>query len=248
MRWSNSGKYRLACPFVGTVRAGEQPVDRIRELFSERYPSLVGSQAAGLARHLRAAKLAARLRNDTDDAQKSAVSIDRRARPPDDFHTFDEIDVDRDRAPLLAFTEDVVIHPVTIDQKQIPGIEVAGAQKPSRSEGRVVAVVRNVISANASQNVLQRSIAEFSDLIRGDDADGCRGLCDFLLILRCGEDGIHPDVHELFQAQILRVRRGRHGRLLGRRPADQNRERSGETEREQPRPCFPDCHRDPTSV
>src|SRR2546422_1058441 len=101
---------------------------------------------------------------------------------------------------------------MAVDKKQLAAIKITGAIEAANAEVTVAPVVSDKQTANALQNIREGAITEFFDVVRRDDGYRSRRIGYFLLELRGAGDRWHLDLHQLFNAELRKLRFLRAGR------------------------------------
>src|SRR5687768_17125673 len=131
--------------------------------------ALARVEAAAFTGQLDAVEMRAALGDDVDDAEERAAAVERRARPANYFHALDELHVHDTFAARIRAVVDAVVHAVTVDRHQHPGVVVARPQEAPYTDVLIVAVVGDVEAAHAAQHVTEGAVAEAADVVRSDD-------------------------------------------------------------------------------
>ena len=93
--------------------------------------------------------------NDIDHGKQSVAAIEGRGGTTNDFDPLNQVNINGELGPKHGFVVDVVIKPVSIDQQEDSGVEVARTGEASYSEISVVPVVGDKKAANGLEDVGQ---------------------------------------------------------------------------------------------
>jgi len=106
--------------------------------------------------------------DDVEDREERIAAIEGRDWPANNFDPLDQIDVDRELRPEHGFIVNIVVEPMSVDQQQDSGVEVAWPRKSPHPQAAVVAVIGDEETTHRLQNVGQCAVSILLDLIGGD--------------------------------------------------------------------------------
>ena len=144
------------------------------ELPAVGHPALAGSEVANLDRGLCAAQRLGGLGDHVDHAEEGVAAVDGRAGPGHELDAVDQIHVEQEIGTQRRRVVDAVVRAVAVDQQQHSRVVIARSSESGHAYVRIDAVIANVQSADAAQDVGQGSIPVRLDVGRGDDGHGGR--------------------------------------------------------------------------
>src|SRR5258706_1143015 len=160
-------------------RARKQELQAVGELVAERYAAGIGVETSIGTGGLDAVHLSALAGEDVDHAEESVVTVKHGTRAADDFDTVNQVNVQNERRVNERAVVQVVVDALAVDEEQNAAVEIAEVDA-ARAQKSVVAVVGNVKTLYAGQNVGQRPVAVALDFVGRDDRGGRRRLGGFL--------------------------------------------------------------------
>src|SRR5439155_380438 len=169
-----------------------------------RNPPFVGFEACRFKRKFPAIQLLCLAGNHIHDSKKGTRSVQRGTGATNDFHSINQIHIQRELCPQHGLFVNVVVDPMAVDQQEHPAVirfRTVNASHPGIGK---VAVVGDIETAHATQNVSKGAVTVFLDLVSGDYCDRGGSVGDLLYMSRCG---VNRDICQLFQAGFAEVLR-----------------------------------------
>src|SRR5579864_2318648 len=136
------------------------------QLLGIRGPPLVSSETAYLAGEFHAIQMADVLGNHIDHGKECAGSIQRTAGTSDDFDAVNQIDIELKLAADERAVIDVVVEAMPIEQHQDARVIVSRPGKSTHANIAIIAIVGDIKSPHAAQDVGQGAITTLVDLVR----------------------------------------------------------------------------------
>ena len=169
-----------------------------------RNPPFVGFEACRFKRKFPAIQLLCLAGNHIYDSKKGTRSVQRGTGATNDFHSINQIHIQRELCPQHGLFVNVVVDPMAVDQQEHPAVIRFRAVNASHPGIGKVAVVGDIETAHATQNVSKGAVTVFLDLVSGDYCDRGGSVGDLLYMSRCG---VNRDICQLFQAGFAEVLR-----------------------------------------
>src|SRR3989442_13699727 len=169
-----------------------------------RNPPFVGFEACRFKRKFPAIRLLCLAGNHIYDRKEGSGPVQRRTGTADLFHSFNQVHVQREICSQHGLFVNIVVDSVTIDQQENTAVVSFGSVYTPPSRISKVAVVSNIETAHATQNVSKGAVTVFLDLVSGDYCDRGGSVGDLLYMSRCG---VNRDICQLFQAGFAEVLR-----------------------------------------
>ena len=167
------GKLQVLAPAL--VAGGRQhQFGAAFEVPAVAHPPLGGSEVTDLERGLCAAERLGGLGDHVDHAEEGVAAVDGRAGPGHELDAVDQIHVEQEIGTQRRRVVDAVVRAVAVDQQQHSRVVIARSSESGHAYVRIDAVVANVQSADAAQDVGQGSVSVRLDVGRGDDGHGGR--------------------------------------------------------------------------
>src|SRR5207244_3771035 len=136
-----------------------------------RNPPFVGFEACRFKRKFPAIQLLCLAGNHIYDRKEGAGPVQRRTGATNDFHSINQIHIQRELCPQHGLFVNVVVDPMAVDQQEHPAVIRFRAVNASHPGIGKVAVVGDIETAHATQNVSKGAVTVFLDLVSGDYCD-----------------------------------------------------------------------------
>lgn len=133
--------------------------------------AVVGAKAGRRERDFHAFQLRCFARDHVDDREEGVGAVEGRTGAADDFDALDQVHIDEKLCPEVGLAENVVVDLMAVDQNQDAIVGISQAPKAAHANEAVVAIVGDVETADAFQDIGERAIAIFLDFVRRDYRD-----------------------------------------------------------------------------
>src|SRR3989454_1867503 len=137
-------------------------------------------------------------------AKKALVPYNDELGPRTTSTRFNQVHVQRELCSQHGLFVNIVVDSVAVDQQEHPAVIRFRAVNASHPGIGKVAVVGDIETAHAPQNVSKGAVTVFLDLVSGDYCDRGGSVGDLLYMSGCG---VNRDICQLFQAGFAEVLR-----------------------------------------